>query len=153
MKALGATYWGIEYSLEFKTLIFARKWDFGILRDYSSQATTTMVMNSAPVASFDGKVDAFSAPRKFSVTHSYVFDRKFQSRLRPDMGHGSFVKTKVKTAASRNIQKPTQNAGQRYLRDAAANRGPQNQHLTRTNDKITLCRRESGKPFFYYPWP
>ena len=47
MKALGATYWRIEYSLEFKTLIFARKWDFGILRDYSSRATTTMVMNCA----------------------------------------------------------------------------------------------------------
>ena len=61
---------------------------------------------------------------------------------------GGFAKeNKVKTATKQNARQQTPNADRHYLRETNADRNVQNQHLTRTNDKITLNRRERGKPF------
>ena len=54
---------------------------------------------------------------------------------------------KIRLNPPNRTPKTNTERGQHYWRETTANRNVQSQRLTRTNDKITLNRRESGNPF------
>ena len=126
--------------LDFARLLFSGDYDYGY--DYGNEFAHT-------AASFDEKYRPIYRPALiFSDALLFVRSGIIPAAFVARFGRGGCVEeNKVKTAAKQNVQKQTPIAGQHYLRENAASRNDQNQHLTRTNDKITLIRRESGKPF------